>query len=145
MPTFERLSEDMAQVRGEKFAAAERMECRRLDNLADSDDPADRAALEAELHGRNLEAPESPPTRVAGPTIPPDVLAKILAHRPHLAAVARNIRVAPQQCEKALADAYLMGETRLTVEETWKLAACSAGRGYGERVASPPRGRKSGR
>jgi hypothetical protein len=65
-------------------------------------------------------------------SIPQAVLDKIVQHRPHLKKVVNNIPNAPRQCEKALADAYLAGETRLTVEETWKLGACSAGRRYGE-------------
>jgi hypothetical protein len=69
------------------------------------------------------------------PSIPPDVLAKIVEHRPHLATVVGNIPRAPRQCEKALADAYLIGETWLTMQETWDLAACSAGRRYGESAA----------
>jgi len=74
-------------------------------------------------------------------TIPDDVLSKIVAHRPHLGAIARNLRACPsraRQFEKAIADAYLLGETRLTVEETWKLAACCDGRGYGESVTTEP-------
>ena len=66
------------------------------------------------------------------PSIPRDVLAKIVGHRPHLAGVVANIPRAPRQCEKALAGAYLIGETRLTAQETWDLAACAAGRRYGE-------------
>lgn len=66
------------------------------------------------------------------PSIPHSVLDKIIAHRPHLRRMAENIALSPAQIEKALANAYLAGETRLTVAETWKLAACSAGRRYGE-------------
>jgi putative cell wall-binding protein len=69
--------------------------------------------------------------RPNSPTIPREVLDKIVQHRPHLATIVGNIPAAPSQCEKALADAYLAGETRLTVQETWKLAACSAGNSYG--------------
>ncbi len=68
------------------------------------------------------------------PTIPQEVLAKIGEHRPHLQQLIANIPNAPAQCEKALADAYLQGETRLSGIETWRLGACSAGRGYGEGV-----------
>jgi hypothetical protein len=67
------------------------------------------------------------------PTIPKHVLDKIVAHRPHLAALIGNITLVPAQAEKALADAYLLGETHLTAQETYDLAACSAGRGYGTR------------
>jgi len=70
--------------------------------------------------------------RVNKPSIPQGVLEKIVAHRPHLKSVVANIAQSPAQCEKALADAYLIGETRLTFEETWKLAACCAGKCYGE-------------
>jgi hypothetical protein len=70
-------------------------------------------------------------------TIPVDVLDKIEAHRPHLAAIIGNLKAATgpelaRGLEKRLADAYLAGETRLSAMETWRLAACSAGRGYGE-------------
>jgi hypothetical protein len=75
--------------------------------------------------------------RANQPSIPQDVVAKIIAHRPHLVSVARNIPRSPIQCEKALADAYLAGETRLTIEETWKLAACCVGNRYGENWAVP--------
>jgi hypothetical protein len=69
-------------------------------------------------------------------TIPSDVLEKIQVHRPHLAAIIGNLKAATgpelaRGLEKRLADAYLAGETRLTAMETWKLAACSAGREYG--------------
>lgn len=67
-------------------------------------------------------------------TIPDDVLEKIVAHRPHLASIVRNLRANPSravQFEKPLADAYLMGETRLTAMETWKLSACCVGKKYG--------------
>ncbi len=73
------------------------------------------------------------------PTIPQEVLAKIGEHRPHLKQLIANIPVAPAQCEKALADAYLLGETRLTGPETWNLAACSAARAYADhRTGRPP-------
>jgi len=68
-------------------------------------------------------------------TIPEDVLDRIVAHRPHLGVLVANLRAAPAHLvpvlEKRLADAYLAGESRLTPQETWNLAACSAGRGYG--------------
>lgn len=67
-------------------------------------------------------------------TIPDEVLEKIAAHRPHLACIVRNLRANPTravQFEKPLAHAYLMGETRLTAMETWKLSACCVGKKYG--------------
>lgn len=66
-----------------------------------------------------------------GPSIPQHVLKTILEHRPHLAQLAANIPLAPAQCEKALAVAYLAGETHLTAIETWYLATCSRGLPYG--------------
>ena len=68
-------------------------------------------------------------------TIPDSVIEKIVAHRPHLSRIVSNLRAFPQrarQLEKALADAYCLGETRLTVKETWELAACCDGREYGK-------------
>jgi hypothetical protein len=67
-------------------------------------------------------------------TIPETVLAKIVAHRPHLAAIVRNLKVNPSravQYEKRLADAYLMGETRLSVKDTYHLSACCSGEKFG--------------
>ena len=64
-------------------------------------------------------------------SIPQDVLDKIIAHRPHLAGIAANIPHIPAQAEKALADAYLNGESRLSVIETAALAACCVGKPYG--------------
>ena len=68
------------------------------------------------------------------PSIPDDVLAKITKHRPHLEPMVSNLRTHPemaQALEKRIADAYLRGETKLSASETWKLAACGAGRPYG--------------
>jgi hypothetical protein len=67
-------------------------------------------------------------------TIPESVLRTIGEHRPHLARIIANLEAYPRQAaqfEKALADAYLMGETRLTMEDTWKLAACCTGEQFG--------------
>lgn len=67
-------------------------------------------------------------------TIPDDVLDAITAHRPHLAAMARNLRANPALAgaiERDLATAYLAGETRLSATQTYHLAACAAGHPYG--------------
>ena len=69
-------------------------------------------------------------------TIPLEILEKIQSHRPHLGAMIGSLKAATSPelariIEKRLADAYLAGETRLTAMETYKLAGCSAGRGYG--------------
>lgn len=68
-------------------------------------------------------------------TIPDEVLSKITEHRPHLRRVVNNLRQA--ECsprvgalEKTIADAYLLGETKLTGPETWALSFCSAGKPY---------------
>ncbi len=66
------------------------------------------------------------------PTIPQNVLDKILRHRPHMSQLIGNLPMAPAQAEKAIAFAYLQGETRLTGLETWRLASCAVGRGYGD-------------
>lgn len=67
-------------------------------------------------------------------TIPDDVLNAIISHRPHLAGLVRNLRANPGravQFEKPLADAYLLGETRLSIVDTWKLSACCVGEKFG--------------
>lgn len=67
-------------------------------------------------------------------TIPDQVLEKIAVHRPHLGVLVRNLRASPaqaRQIEKAIADAYLLGETKLTGSETYKLSACCVSRPYG--------------
>jgi len=67
-------------------------------------------------------------------TIPENVLDKIIEHRLYLAGIVRNLRSSPSravQFEKSLADAYLMGDTRLTAMETWMLSACCVGDKYG--------------
>ena len=67
-------------------------------------------------------------------TIPDDVLDRIVAHRPHLGTMVANLRGRPAlavQIEKAIADNYLCGETRLSVQETYHLSACCVGKPYG--------------
>ena len=67
-------------------------------------------------------------------TIPETVLDQIAAHRPHLAGMIRNLRADPLravQYEKALADNYLMGETRLSIIDTYHLSACCVGDKFG--------------
>jgi hypothetical protein len=67
-------------------------------------------------------------------TIPDSVLDAIAEHRPHLAGIVRNLRANPSrtaQFEKPLADAYLCGETRLSILDTWKLSACCVGERFG--------------
>ncbi len=68
-----------------------------------------------------------------GVSIPGHVLDIITEHRPHLAIIVSNLRQYPsraQQLEKALADAYLMGETRLTMADTWALSRCCVGKAF---------------
>jgi hypothetical protein len=67
-------------------------------------------------------------------TIPDAVLETIVDDRPHLAGIVRNLRANPRraaQFEKPLADAYLMGETKLSAVDTWKLSACCVGEKFG--------------
>jgi hypothetical protein len=63
-------------------------------------------------------------------TIPDAVLARIVQHRPHLAAIAANVRagVVP---EKALAVAYLAGETAFSATDTLHLAQVAYGGPWG--------------
>jgi len=60
------------------------------------------------------------------PTIPDSVIEKIVAHRPQLAVVADNVRsgLVP---ERTLARLYLVGESKLTVSETIRLAKVAEG------------------
>lgn len=70
-------------------------------------------------------------------TIPDAVLDAIARHRPHLATMIANLRNHPEradQLERDLANAYLMGETRLSGLETLYLAACAAGHPYGRYI-----------
>jgi len=74
-------------------------------------------------------------------TIPAAVLDAIIMHRPHLSGIVRNLLAYPSravQYEKALAHAYLLGETRLSALDTWKLSYCCLGErfGGGSRVRS---------
>ena len=57
-------------------------------------------------------------------TIPADVLTKIIEHRPHLKTMASHGEHAH------LARNYLMGESRLTMHETDRLAAVAAGQDW---------------
>ena len=75
-------------------------------------------------------------------TIPEFVLAKIVSHRPHLAKIVDNLKADPQrasQFEKAVAVAYLAGETTLTVRETLDLSSCAAGRPYASKESQEVR------
>jgi len=69
-------------------------------------------------------------------SIPDPVIDLIVEHRPHLSVLARNVRNATssggaRQIEKALADNYLSGETRLSGLQTLRLAACCRGGRFG--------------
>lgn len=67
-------------------------------------------------------------------TIPDAVLDAIAQHRPHLAQMIANLRAAPAQApqiEKALATAYLLGETHLSATDIWHLAQVSYGGPWG--------------
>lgn len=68
-------------------------------------------------------------------TIPDGLLDRIVAHRPALGELARQVQSEPgrvAELERALALAYLSGgETRLTPLETWFLGSCAAGEPYG--------------
>lgn len=67
-------------------------------------------------------------------TIPDAVIDRIVEHHPHLAAMAANLRAHPDrapQIEKAIATAYLLGETHLSAMETWHLAQVSYGGPWG--------------
>lgn len=56
--------------------------------------------------------------------IPNEVLAKIVEHRPHLRALAEHGE------HVHLARNYLLGESRLTMHETDRLAAVAAGKAW---------------
>ena len=67
-------------------------------------------------------------------TIPDAVLDQIVQHRPHFAAMIANLRTYPDQApqiEKAIATAYLLGETQLCALDTWYLAQVSYGAPWG--------------
>ena len=63
-------------------------------------------------------------------TIPDAVLAQIVQHRPHLTQIAENVQenVVP---ERALAVAYLAGETQLSAVDTLHLAQVAHGGPWG--------------
>ena len=63
-------------------------------------------------------------------TIPAAVLAQIVQHRPHLATIAANVRSGAVP-EKALAVAYLAGETQLSGADTLHLAQVAHGGPWG--------------
>lgn len=67
-------------------------------------------------------------------TIPDAVLDRIVEHRPHLAQMVANLREHPElapQIEKAIAQAYLAGETHLSASETWHLSQVYYGGPWG--------------
>lgn len=67
-------------------------------------------------------------------TIPDGVINLIVEHRPHLAALVANLHASPDQApqiEQALATAYLLGETRLSAQETWYLSQVAHGGPWG--------------
>lgn len=67
-------------------------------------------------------------------TIPDAVLDKMAEHRPDLETMIANLRTYPDQApqiEKAIATAYLYGETHLSGLETWYLAQVSYGGPWG--------------
>jgi len=67
-------------------------------------------------------------------TIPNAVLVQMGAHRPHLDTMIANLRAHPElapQIERALATAYLLGETHLSGPDTWYLAQVSYGGPWG--------------
>ena len=67
-------------------------------------------------------------------TIPDAVLEQIVQHRPHLAQMIANLRIdmdrAPQ-IERAIANAYLLGEVHLSGQDTWHLAQVANGGPWG--------------
>lgn len=67
-------------------------------------------------------------------TIPDAVLDTIAQHRTHLVAMIANLRTHPDQAaqiEKAIATAYLLGETRLSGQDTWHLSQVAHGGPWG--------------
>lgn len=67
-------------------------------------------------------------------TIPNAVLDQIAEHRPHLATMIANLQAHPDravQIEKAIATAYLLGESRLTAQNTWFLSQVAHGGPWG--------------
>jgi len=67
-------------------------------------------------------------------TIPDAVLDAIIAHRPHLAQIVRNLRanmLDSRQAEQHIARAYLHAETRLSATDTLHLAQVAEGGPWG--------------
>lgn len=67
-------------------------------------------------------------------TIPDAVLDKITQHRPHMAQMIANLRAYPDQArqiEKAIAHAYLAGESHLSASDTWHLSQVYYGGPWG--------------
>lgn len=67
-------------------------------------------------------------------TIPDAVLEQITQHRPHFATMIANLRAHPDlasQIEKAIATAYLLGDTHLSAQDTWYLAQVAYGGPWG--------------
>lgn len=68
-------------------------------------------------------------------SIPEDVLARMVEHRPHLARMAENLRQHPEwagRLERDLATNYLRGTVKLSPVECMRLGSCAEGRAYGE-------------
>ena len=69
-------------------------------------------------------------------SISDSVLETIENHRPHLKYVIDNLKAAntanmAKILEKRLADAYLIGETRLSAQDTYALSSCCACNKFG--------------
>lgn len=67
-------------------------------------------------------------------TIPDAVLDNLVEHRPHLAQMVANLRAHPElaaQIEKALANAYLLGEIHISPRDTWHLSQVAHGGAWG--------------
>lgn len=88
----------------------------------------------SEIVRRALDAYRAETPTMREPSIPEEVLAQIVEHRPHLAEMVNNLRAHPEMAqilEKRIADAYLAGTVHLSPLDTFRLAACSAGRAFG--------------
>ena len=66
-------------------------------------------------------------------SIPEEVLAKIECNRPYLAGIVRNCRRSDfgRRFDKPLADACLIGDCRLDINEVMDLSHCCVGDEYG--------------
>lgn len=69
-------------------------------------------------------------------SIPVDILEKIQLHRPNLAGIIGNLKAArfsaqARQIERAIANAYLLGEVRISPLECMNLSSCCIGHKYG--------------